>query len=269
MSCSRPSCSRLLRAYWRGGSPEDLAVPRTQPRRANLRPRCGEACRQAKRHSGLEKHVTVHAAAASFATHLLEAGTNLRTIKVLLGHDSHCFPTAIYTHVSPGSLAADHVQPIGPAGPEAPAMGRPRTELADVIKTPGGDAFLEAYPGDTLSPGAAPCPWSTWRCCRTASLGGHVEACDRCGYRQICPYNSCRNRHCPKCRSHRGRAVEVEARASSGCFLWSISTSFSPSPAALGPLTLQNPRGLSTTCCSGPPRRTLLHIAADPGPPRG
>jgi len=34
--------------------------------------------------------------------------------------------------------------------------------------------------------------------CRTAVLGGHVEACEACGTEQIC-YNSCRNRHCPKC----------------------------------------------------------------------
>ena len=35
--------------------------------------------------------------------------------------------------------------------------------------------------------------------CRTAELGGHVEACDDCGHRRIA-YNSCRNRHCPKCQ---------------------------------------------------------------------
>jgi hypothetical protein len=35
--------------------------------------------------------------------------------------------------------------------------------------------------------------------CRTAALGGHIQECDRCGYREI-SYNSCRNRHCPKCR---------------------------------------------------------------------
>lgn len=35
--------------------------------------------------------------------------------------------------------------------------------------------------------------------CRTAELGGHVEECDRCGALRI-SYNSCRNRHCPKCQ---------------------------------------------------------------------
>ena len=36
--------------------------------------------------------------------------------------------------------------------------------------------------------------------CRTAALGGHVERCEDCAYRRIC-YNSCRNRHCPKCQA--------------------------------------------------------------------
>jgi hypothetical protein len=36
--------------------------------------------------------------------------------------------------------------------------------------------------------------------CRTAQLGGHVDACDKCSHTRI-SYNSCRNRHCPKCQS--------------------------------------------------------------------
>jgi len=36
--------------------------------------------------------------------------------------------------------------------------------------------------------------------CRTAALGGHIDQCDSCGYKRI-SYNSCRNRHCPKCQS--------------------------------------------------------------------
>jgi hypothetical protein len=47
--------------------------------------------------------------------------------------------------------------------------------------------------------------------CRTAALGGHLEQCDQCGYRQIA-YNSCRNRHCPKCQAA-ARAEWTAARA--------------------------------------------------------
>src|SRR3984885_13714569 len=46
--------------------------------------------------------------------------------------------------------------------------------------------------------------------CRTAALGGHVEACDDCGHQRI-SYNSCRNRHCPKCQSL-ARAQWIEDR---------------------------------------------------------
>jgi hypothetical protein len=48
--------------------------------------------------------------------------------------------------------------------------------------------------------------------CRTAALGGHVEQCDACGHQRI-SYNSCRNRHCPKCQSL-ARAEWLEHRRS-------------------------------------------------------
>jgi len=47
--------------------------------------------------------------------------------------------------------------------------------------------------------------------CRTAKLGGHVEECDAgCGH-ELIAYNSCGNRHCPKCQA-RKRAEWLEAR---------------------------------------------------------
>lgn len=48
------------------------------------------------------------------------------------------------------------------------------------------------------------------RDCRTVALGGHLDACDGCGHIQI-SYNSCRNRHCPKCQGHK-RKQWIEAR---------------------------------------------------------
>ena len=48
--------------------------------------------------------------------------------------------------------------------------------------------------------------------CRTAALGGHVEGCDACGHRRIA-YNSCRNRHCPKCQGAAARAGLAEREA--------------------------------------------------------
>ncbi|MEK6289153.1 MAG: IS91 family transposase [Acidobacteriota bacterium] len=74
-------------------------------------------------------------------------------------------------------------------------MPRPRLEVADVFGRHGA-SFLEAYPASRTQR-------RTMRAiqqCRTATLGGHLDQCDSCGH--IRPsYNSCRNRHCPKCQS--------------------------------------------------------------------
>ena len=48
--------------------------------------------------------------------------------------------------------------------------------------------------------------------CRTAALGGHVDACEDCGHRRIA-YNSCRNRHCPKCQGAAARTWLAEREA--------------------------------------------------------
>jgi hypothetical protein len=48
--------------------------------------------------------------------------------------------------------------------------------------------------------------------CRTAALGGHVEACEDCGHQRIA-YNSCRNRHCPKCQGAAARTWLAEREA--------------------------------------------------------
>lgn len=77
-------------------------------------------------------------------------------------------------------------------------MSRPPLEVADVIRA-AGPAFIErclsCFDRQHLK------ALNAIQRCRTAALGGHVDECSRCGLRAI-SYNSCRNRHCPKCQSN-------------------------------------------------------------------
>ena len=89
-----------------------------------------------------------------------------------------------------------------------PTDERPAPELADVIRA-HGDAFRQTFAA-VLSPTQSKALRDLARC-RTAALGGHVERCLDCGHRRIA-YNSCRNRHCPKCQA-RTRAAWLAAQA--------------------------------------------------------
>ena len=92
-------------------------------------------------------------------------------------------------------------------------MTRPRLTVAEVIRDYGDD-FLERY-GDTLTPEQRRA-LKDLAACRTAALGGHVQECDQCGHRQIA-YNSCRNRHCPKCQATAAaRWLEARRRVAAG-----------------------------------------------------
>ena len=72
----------------------------------------------------------------------------------------------------------------------------PSVEIADIFRT-WGPAYREAHPGQLSIEQLR--AMRAIEVCRTAVLGGHVEACDQCGAQRIA-YNSCRNRHCPKCQ---------------------------------------------------------------------
>jgi hypothetical protein len=89
-------------------------------------------------------------------------------------------------------------------------MTRPPLEVADLVRT-AGTPFIERNRH-----------WLRWAHikvllaiarCRTAALGGHIDECTRCGHRAAISYNSCRNRHCPKCQtSARERWIQARRR---------------------------------------------------------
>ena len=88
-----------LRRYWRFYRPQYWLFPSTDPGRALTAGTVQKLCTQAARKAGLSKRVTPHTLRHSFATHHLEAGTNLKTIQVLLGHRT-LNTTSIYLHVA-------------------------------------------------------------------------------------------------------------------------------------------------------------------------
>src|SRR5512135_3765239 len=77
-------------------------------------------------------------------------------------------------------------------------MSRPQLEVADIIRSAGTHFIVRNR------------HWLRWTHlkvllaiarCRTAALGGHIDECTDCGHRATISYNSCRNRHCPKCQT--------------------------------------------------------------------
>lgn len=115
-------------------------------------------------------------------------------------------------------------------------MNTPRLEVAEVFGK-YGVKFL-AVRGVTLSIAQRRAMQAIVKC-RTRALGGHRWRCDDCGHERIA-YNSCRNRHCPKCQAQ-ARAQWLNARAADLLPVPYFHVVFTL-PEQLGPLALQNPR---------------------------
>jgi len=98
-----PALLETLREYWRWKKPRIYLFPSSIGQRDQDTPISDKtvwyACKEAARHARITKHVTPHTLRHSWATHLLEAGTDLRTIQVLLGHGD-LETTAKYLHLS-------------------------------------------------------------------------------------------------------------------------------------------------------------------------
>ncbi len=89
----------LLRCYWRSQRPTDWLFPGADSTRPISAKAVFLACRKATQRAGISKPIHPHSLRHAFATHLLEAGVNLRTIQILLGH-ANLETTARYLHVA-------------------------------------------------------------------------------------------------------------------------------------------------------------------------
>jgi hypothetical protein len=128
-------------------------------------------------------------------------------------------------------------------------------EVADILRA-HGEAYRQRHP---LSPQQATVLRHLTDC-RTAALGGHVDACAACGYARI-SYNSCRDRHCPKCQGQQ-RATWLERRLGRLLPVAYFHVVFTL-PALLHPLLLGNPKVLYDLLFQAA-SETLLQLAADP-----
>src|SRR3974390_1329370 len=136
-------------------------------------------------------------------------------------------------------------------------MSRPPLEVADIIRA-AGDAFIERNRH-----------WLGWKDvkvllaivrCRTAALGGHLDECTRCGHRAI-SFNSCRNRHCPKCQTAaRERWIAARRRELLPTPYAHIVFTL---PGRLAPVVLQNKKILYDLLFRTS-AETLLEVARDP-----
>src|ERR1017187_10003303 len=137
-------------------------------------------------------------------------------------------------------------------------MNRPPLEVADLVRA-AGRAFIERSRR-----------WITWQHltvlralarCRTAALGGHLDECIDCGYRPAISYNSCRNRHCPKCQAN-ARHRWLTARRQELLPTRYVHVVFTL-PHELAPLALQNKKLLYHLLLQTS-AETLLEVARDP-----
>jgi Putative transposase/Transposase zinc-binding domain len=137
-------------------------------------------------------------------------------------------------------------------------MSRPPLEVADLIRTAGA-TFIERNR-----------QWLRWKHikvllaiarCRTAALGGHLDECTRCGHRATISYNSCRNRHCPKCQTA-AREQWIAARQRELLPTRYVHVVFTL-PHRLAPLALQNKKVIYDLLFRSS-AETLLEVASDP-----
>jgi predicted Zn-ribbon and HTH transcriptional regulator len=134
----------------------------------------------------------------------------------------------------------------------------PPLEVADIIRA-AGRRFIEKH--RSWLTGLHLKVLSAIERCRTAALGGHRDRCSRCGYTVAISYNSCRNRHCPKCQTN-ARDKWLAARQRELLAVPYVHVVFTL-PHELAPLAFHNKKILYTLLFRAS-AATLLETAADP-----
>ena len=138
--------------------------------------------------------------------------------------------------------------------PSPSGEGRPRLEVADIFRA-HGEVYRQKH---ALLPEQRDAMRAI-EVCRTEVLGGHVDVCDACGLARPA-FNSCRNRHCPKCQALT-QAMWIEKRMERVLPTHSFHTVFTL-PHELGPLALRNRQVVFDLLFSSA-SRTLLELGRD------
>ena len=136
-------------------------------------------------------------------------------------------------------------------------MERPKWEVADIFRR-YGEAYRQQHDGSLST--AQRRVMTAIEVCRTAALGGHLERCDACGYERPA-YDSCRNRHCPKCQTA-ARERWIAARRRELLPTRYLHVVFTL-PRHLAPLVLHNKKVLYDLLFRTS-AETLLEVARDP-----
>ena len=100
-----PKLLELLRSYWRKVRPREWLFPGQVPSEPLSRDAVGQAVTHASERAGLKKRPSPHSLRHAYAVHLLEAGTDLRKIQLLLGHRS-LSTTARYLRLATSTVCA-------------------------------------------------------------------------------------------------------------------------------------------------------------------
>src|SRR5947209_13941284 len=140
-----PRLLEILRTWWRVDKPQHWLFEGKLPGRHISREAVHDACKTARRLGGLSKPIMPHGLRHAFAVHRLEAGTDVRTIQLLLGHRS-LTTTARYLRIATTKVCST-ISPLDLL---------PQRRVMTAIEL-----------------------------CRTAALGGHVEQCDSCGQQRV------------------------------------------------------------------------------------